>query len=140
MGWLFLGGMVVPVVVPLALWFLTRLDGRRALALGASLWGLWFGATFVHLSELAWLGEGRDYHAISGTCALAAGLLGLAGTFAPVPNSARRLLYILAGLLLLPLMGSFRIFALGMLLTPIAVATFWVLAYYVRTPVAENRN
>ena len=129
MGWLFVGGLIVPVLLPLLLWRAFRLDGRRAWAIGASLWGLWFGAVFAHLSGLAWLGEGRDYHALSGACALAGGLFGMIGTLASVTRGARALLYGLAGLLLLPLLGSFSLFPLGFVLTPLAVGTFWVLAF-----------
>jgi len=129
MGWLFVAGLIVPVLPPLVLWRAHHLDGARAWAMGASLWGLWFGAVFVHLSGLAWLGEGREYHALSGACALTGGLFGMMGTFAGMPRGVRSLLYGLAGLLLLPLLGSFRLFALGFVLTPVAVGTFWVLAF-----------
>jgi len=41
------------------------------------------------------------------------GLPGMIGTWASMPRGARSLLYGLAGLLLLPLLGSFSLFALG---------------------------
>jgi len=129
LGWLFVGGLIVPSLLPLVLWRSHRLDGGRAWAMGASLWALWFGAVFVHLSGLAWLGEGREYHALSGVCALTGGLLGMIGTWASMPRGVRSLLYGLAGLLLLPLLGSFSLFPLGFVLTPVAVGTFWVLAF-----------
>jgi len=129
MGWLFVGGLIVPVLLALGLWRAHRVDGGRAWAMGASLWGLWFGAVFVHLSGLAWLGEGREYHALSGVCAVAGGLSGMIGSFGGMTRVARSGLYGLAGLLLLPLFGSFGLFPLGFVLTPVAVGTFWVLAF-----------
>jgi hypothetical protein len=129
LGWAFAGGLFVQVL-PLAAWLARKLTAVRAAGLGAALVGLYYGGLFIHVSPLAWLGDDRRLFAMGVLPGLLAGAVGLAATFAPgIPLLVRRLLFLAAGLLLLPLVPGLGIFAPGLLVVLVATGTFWVLAF-----------